>query len=390
MSTAAARRAYRGPALLSFGFRPFFLLGAVWASVAVPIWIWSYLGGAAPVAHRDWHVHEMLFGFLGAVLAGFLTTAVPNWTGRMPVIGAPLAGLVTLWFAGRVAMLGAYWLGLWAVVVDAAFLLTFAAVIWREVLEGRNWRNLPVCGLVTVFALANVAFHVDAAIWQSGVGERLALGAIGVLLALIGGRIVPSFTRNWMKARRLAPEPALSPRLDQAALIMTGAGGLAWTFAPQSVATGVVLGLAGAANLVRLARWRGWAAAREPLVWILHLGYAWLGVGLLLLGLSRLTLAVPQTAGVHALTAGAVGVMTLAVMTRASRGHTGRQLAADAATTAIYAAINLAAVLRLAAPFAATAQPSLLILSGALWSLAFGGFALAYGQMLTTPRPAVA
>lgn len=390
MSTAAARRAYRGPALFSFGFRPFFLLGSVWAAIAVPIWIWSYLGGAAPVAHRDWHVHEMLFGFLGAVLAGFLTTAVPNWTGRMPVIGAPLAGLVALWFAGRIAMLGAYWLGPWASVVDAAFLLTFAGVIWREVLEGRNWRNLPVCGLVTAFALANVAFHLDAALWQSGVGERLALGAIAVLLALIGGRIVPSFTRNWMKARRLAPEPALFSRLDQAALALTGAGALTWTFAPQTAVTGALLSLAGAANLVRLARWRGWMAAREPLVWILHLGYAWLGLGLLLLGVSRLTLAVPQTAGVHALTAGAVGVMTLAVMTRASRGHTGRPLAADAATTAIYATINLAAVLRFAAPFAGAGQAPLLILSAALWSLAFGGFALAYGRMLTAPRPAAA
>jgi uncharacterized protein involved in response to NO len=390
MSTAAARRAYTGPALLSFGFRPFFLFGSIWAALAVPIWIWSFLGGAAPIAHRDWHVHEMLFGFLGAIMAGFLTTAVPNWTGRMPVIGAPLGALVGLWIAGRVAMLAAWWLGPAAAAIDTAFLLVFAGVVWREVIEGRNWRNLPVCGLVTVFAFANVAFHVHTAVWQTGMGERLAVGAAAVLLCLIGGRITPSFTRNWMKARRLSPEPASFSPLDQAALLLTGLSAVGWAALPTSAITGGLLLAAGAANLARLAGWRGWAAAREPLVWILHAGYAWLGVGLAMLGASRLTDLVPQTAGVHALTAGAIGVMTLAVMTRATRGHTGRPLAADAATTALYAAINGAALLRLAAPFAGASQPMLLIASAALWTLAFGGFAACYGRMLSTPRPALA
>lgn len=387
MPTAAARRAYAGPALFSFGFRPFFLFGAAWAALSVPIWVWSFLGGAAPIAHRDWHVHEMLFGVLGAIVAGFLTTAVPNWTGRMPVIGAPLAGLVGLWFAGRLAMLGEFWLGPAAAVIDVLFLLVFAGVIWREVVEGRNWRNLPVCGLVTVFALANVAFHVDAAVWRTGVGERLALAAIAMLLTLIGGRITPSFTRNWMKARRLAPEPATFSRVDQVALALTGVGGLGWAVFPDSPVTGALLAAAGAANLVRLARWRGWAAAREPLVWILHAGYAWLGVGLLLLGASRLFEVAPRTTGVHAITAGAVGVMTLAVMTRATRGHTGRPLVADRATVAIYLAINAAAVLRLVAAFPTSQQPLLLSASAALWALAFGGFALSYAPMLTTRKP---
>lgn len=390
MSTAAARRAYTGPALFSFGFRPFFLFGSIWAALAVPIWVWSFLGAAAPVAHRDWHVHEMLFGFLGAIMAGFLTTAVPNWTGRMPVIGAPLGALAALWVAGRVAMLAAWWLGPIAAAIDAAFLLVFTGVVWREVVAGRNWRNLLVCGLVTTFAVANVAFHVDSAIWQTGAGERLAVGAAAVLLCLIGGRITPSFTRNWMKARALSPEPAASSRLDQSALALTGLGAVGWAVFPASPITGALLLAAGGANLVRLASWRGWTAAREPLVWILHVGYGWLGVGLAMLGASRLTDLVPQTAGVHALTAGAVGVMTLAVMTRASRGHTGRPLAADAATTAIYAAINGAALCRLAAPFAGASQPALLVASAALWMLAFGGFAACYGRMLSTPRPALA
>lgn len=388
MSTAAARRAYTGPAVFSFGFRPFFLMGAAWSAIAVPLWIWSFTTGAAVGIDRNWHVHEMLFGFLAAVVAGFLTTAIPNWTGRMPVLGAPLAGLAAIWLAGRLAMLCAPVLGPFAAVIDSAFLLVFAGVVWREVLTGRNWRNLPVCLLVSLLALANVAFHLDAQLWSSGLGERLALGAIGMLIALIGGRIIPSFTRNWLRARRLTPEPAAFGRFDQAALALAGAGLLAWALLPEANATGVLLALAGLANLGRVARWRGWAALREPLVWILHLGYGWLGAGLLLLGASRLDPDIPRTAGVHALTAGAVGVMTLAVMTRATRGHTGRPLAADRTTTAIYVLINLAALTRVAAPFAAALQPGLLTASAVLWALAFGTFAVGYAPMLTRPRPA--
>lgn len=389
-STAAARRAYAGPALFSFGFRPFFFFGAIWSAVVVPLWLFSYFHGGSAALTREWHIHEMIFGFLGAVIAGFLTTAVPNWTGRMPVIGLPLGGLVSLWVLGRIAMLFQEVLGPTAAVIDSLFLLTFAAVIWREVLAGRNWRNLPVCGLITLFALANVAFHlpIGAAV---DVGVRLALGAATVLIGLIGGRIVPSFTRNWMKARSLTPEPALFGNVDRVALGLTVVGAGLWVVAPQTPVTGFALMLAGVAQLVRVARWRGWRAAREPLVWILHAGYGWLGAALLLLGGASLDPdLVPRTAGIHALTAGAVGVMTLAVMTRATRGHTGRPLAADTATMAIYLAINVAALLRVAGPFSGASQPLLLAASGLVWTLAFGGFAAAYGRMLLLPRPRAA
>jgi uncharacterized protein involved in response to NO len=209
---------------------------------------------------------------------------------------------------------------------------------------------------------------------------------VAVLIALIGGRITPSFTRNWLRARQIDRGPAPAGRFDQVVLALTGASALLWILAPEARVTGWALAAGGAANLVRLARWRGWAAAREPLVWILHLGYGWLAAGLCLLGASRLDAAIPRTAGVHAITAGAVGVMTLAVMSRATRGHTGRDLAADGTTLAIYLAINAAAGLRVAAPFAGGLQPQLLIASAGLWSLAFGAFALAYAPMLTTPR----
>lgn len=388
MSTAASRRAYRGPALFSFGFRPFYLMGALWSALVVPLWLWSYLAGGPGMLTRDWHVHEMLFGFLAAVIAGFLTTAVPNWTGRMPIIGAPLAQLAGLWLAGRVAMLFQTSIGpIASIVIDSLFLLVFAAVIWREVLAGRNWRNLPVCGLVTALALGNIAFHLHGVAWASALGERLALSVATLLLALIGGRITPSFTRNWLKARGLSAQPALFGRIDQAALALTGAAVGGWSVFPDSLFSGAVLALAGLANLVRLARWSGWATRAEPLVWILHLGYGWLGVSLLLLGASVLDPVIARTAGIHALTAGAVGVMTLAVMTRSSRGHSGRELRADAATTAVYVAINAAALVRVAAPFTGLWQQTLLMISAGLWILAFAGFAASYGPMLILPRP---
>ena len=389
MSTAATRRAYRGPALFSFGFRPFYLLGALWSALVVPLWLWSYLAGGPGMLTRDWHVHEMLFGFLAAVVAGFLTTAVPNWTGRMPIIGAPLGQLVGLWLAGRVAMLFQASLGAAAVgVIDSLFLLVFASVLWREVLAGRNWRNLPVCGLATALALGNIAFHLQGIARASGLGERLALAVAALLIALIGGRITPSFTTNWLRAQGAPALPAVFGAVDRVGLVLIGLAVSAWAAFPDSRVSGLLLGLAGLASLVRLARWRGWATRREPLVWILHLGYGWLGLGLLLLGASVLSPTIPRSVGIHALTAGAIGVMTLAVMTRSTRGHTGRELHAGLATLAIYGAINGAAVARIVAPFTGTWQQSLLMSSAGLWALAFAGFVLAYGPMLVLPRPA--
>jgi uncharacterized protein involved in response to NO len=383
MNTVALRRAYSGPALFSFGFRPFFLFGAVWSALVVPLWLSSFMHGEPAAFTRDWHIHEMLFGFLAAVMAGFLTTAVPNWTGRMPVIGAPLGGLVALWVLGRLAMLFPSPI---SSAIDSLFLIAFAAVIWREVVAGRNWRNLPVCLLVSLFAIANVGFHLSRA-GSLAAGERIGLAAAAMLIAFIGGRITPSFTRTWLKARGAASLPAAAGRLDQAALIATGTAVALWAAVPEQPLAGVALLLAGIVSFARLARWRGASTLREPLVAVLHLGYGWLSLALMLLGASVLSPAVPRTAGVHALTAGAIGVMTLAVMTRATRGHTGRPLVADRATQAIYLTINLAAVSRVAAPFLPAWQIALLTTSAVLWSLAFGGFAAVYGRMLAAPRP---
>lgn len=386
MPTASIRRAYRGPALFSLGFRPFFLMGSAWAAISVPVWVWSYLSGSSVAVHRDWHIHEMLFGFMAAIIVGFLTTAVPNWTGRMPVAGRPLGALAGLWLAGRIAMLAQAAIGPAAAAIDSAFLLVFAAVVWREVLAGGNRRNLPVCALVTLLALANIVFHINVAAGSDPLGERMALAAGTVLIALIGGRIIPSFTANWLKARGSTKLPAPFSGIDKIAMAATVLAALAWVMAPSADAAGVLLVAAGLGSGVRLIRWKGWLAAREPLVWILHLGYGWLAVGQLLLGGSVLTPSIPLSAGVHALTAGAIGVMTLAVMTRASRGHTGFPLAAGWLTTSLYASVLGAAACRVGAPFAGPAMPGLMAISAALWVVAFGGFAIGYGPLLVRPR----
>lgn len=386
-STAESRRLHVGPPLLSFGFRPFFLFSAVWAAAAVPIWIAALLLGEGTIGGMDgrlWHVHEMLFGYLAGVIAGFLLTAVPNWTGRLPVTGRPLAALFSLWVAGRLAgLLPASMSGL-AAVVDSSFLLVFAALVWREVLAAGNRRNLPVCVLVTLLAAANIAFHLRD-LWPlvGSVAERGAVAVVTGLIVLIGGRVTPSFTRNWTTAQRLAQHPAAFGPVDAAVMVLTTLALAAWTVDPLSQVAGSAVVLAGVANLARLVRWKGWLVRSEPLLWILHLGYAWIGLGLVLLGFAALTPdLVPYSSGVHALTAGAMGAETLAMMTRAARGHTGRPRVADRSTTAIYLLVLTAAVVRVSAPFLPGGRDALLGLSAALWAAAFAGYALFYGPML--------
>ncbi|NBB59801.1 NnrS family protein [Pseudomonas sp. ODNR1LW] len=390
MNTASALRAYRGPAVFSLGLRPFFLFGALWSAVAAPLWLYAFLAGG-PVG-LGWHIHEMLFGYTGGVVAGFLLTAVPNWTGRLPVVGRPLAQVFALWAAGRAAMLAkalapsladAAWPG----IIDSLFLSVMAGLIWREVAAGRNGRNLPVAVMVSLFALANIGFHLEAeADGVATLSTRLGLGIVALLIAVIGGRVTPSFTRNW-QIKRGGPLPAVAGRLDAATLVVTAAALTAWCVSPAHPGTGATVLTAGGLTLLRLGRWRGHAALAEPLVWILHLGYLWLAASLILMGLS---IAAPRlispSVGVHALTAGAVGVMTLAVMTRASRGHAGRPLIAGRTEVTIYGLINAAALSRVAGGLTPSLYPLLLTVSAAFWSAAFFAFVFAYGPMLATPR----
>lgn len=391
MSTAAAIRAYRGPAVFSVGLRPFFLFSALWAAIAAPLWLYAFLSDG-PVG-LSWHVHEMLFGYTGGVVVGFLLTAVPNWTGRLPVVGMPLAVLIGLWLAGRAAMLvmalnAHLTTEVWPLVIDGLFLFAMAGVVWREVLAGKNWRNAPVAVMVTVFALANAGFHLEAgAGGVAALSTRLGLAVVALLIAVIGGRVTPSFTRNW-QIKRGGPLPAVAGRFDAVTLAVTAVGLIAWSVAPTHPAAAALLLAAGGLNLFRLIRWRGDATVAEPLVWILHLGYLWLAAGIFLTGLSVAAPGlVPPSVGVHALTAGAIGVMTLAMMTRASRGHTGRPLAAGRVEVVIYALVNAAALSRVVGGLSPTLYQPLLIVSAGLWSAAFLAFAIGDGPMLLSPRP---
>ena len=386
-------RQHGGPTLLSAGFRPFFLFSAIWASVAIPMWLALYAGGMplpTILPPAIWHAHEMIFGFAAATVAGFLLTAIPNWTGRMPLQGAPLAVLVLLWLAGRIALLLSVEIGaVAAAVFDLAFPAAFLAVVAREIVAGRNWRNLPMLAALTGLLLGNVLVHLDAlGVADTAVlGNNLGIAVLLSLISLVGGRIIPSFTRNWMASNRPElPEPATFGWVDRVVLAATIVALASWLARPDMIVTGVLCLFTGVAHWLRLSRWRGIATLREPLLWVLHLGYGWLGLGFILLGLTSTTSWLPLFTALHALTVGTIGTMTLAVMTRATLGHTGRPLTAGAGTTAIYILVTVAAAGRLLAPFAGTAYVLVLSLAGVAWSAAFGLFALLYLRPLSLPR----
>ncbi|MGH7069945.1 MAG: NnrS family protein [Acetobacteraceae bacterium] len=385
----------RRPVFLSMGFRPFFLASAGWAAIALALWL-AMLNGWLGLSSRfdplAWHIHEMLFGFVLATVGGFLLTAIPNWTGRTPVAGGWLTLLLGLWALGRIVCLGSRLLPAWlATAADLAFVVALGMVAAKELLAARNWRNLPVVGPLGLFAVANLLMHLEAAgiAVPAGLGWRLGLIAALVLISAIGGRIVPAFTRNWLTLRGQPALPAVRNRVDRAALGFLHAGLLAWALFPGLGAVGYLLILAGALNFWRLARWCGAATLSEPLLLILHVGYAWLAVGAALLGFSMAGAFVPLSAAIHALTVGAIATMILAVMTRATRGHTGRALVADRPTVAIYLLITAAALARLAAAWTVVAAMPLLLVSGALWIGAFSLFAIVYGRMMVhSPLPA--
>lgn len=379
------------PSILQYGFRPFFFFAALYAGAAIPFWLWLYFAGgdlSGPFHGMHWHAHEMLFGYLGAVVAGFILTAIPNWTGQLPLSGRPLAILFSLWLAGRLACTFVPD-SLTAMVVDLAFPAVLAFVVWREVAAGRNWKNAPVALMVSLLGLANAADHAaNAGLLPHDFGQRLALGVAATMIALIGGRIVPSFTRNWLVKKGETVLPAAFDVLDKAALAAMAVAALFWITVPESGSTSAALIAAGGLAAARLARWRGHRTWREPILLILHVGYGWLVVATILLGVSGFASEIPQSAALHALTAGAIGTMTLAVMTRASLGHTGREIAADRAISAIYLAVTLGAALRAAAPFAGDWYAHLLFCGGTLWSAAFLLFAVRYAPVLFGKRVA--
>ena len=390
-SSAEQVRKYNGPAILGYGFRPFFLLAAAWAAAAVPLWLLMLLGKVSlptRMAPLEWHIHELLYGYVPAVIAGFLLSAVPNWTGRLPVVGRSLLVLVLAWVAGRVAILASSWIGAaGAAVIDLGFLFALAFVVAREIVAGSNWRNLKILVILGLLILGNGLFHLEAASMLSGgYGTRLGIGATLMLIMLIGGRVVPSFTRNWLVRRGEGRLPIAFDTFDKFVMAASAVALTAWLVLPVSLVTAAAAIVAGLLNLVRLARWAGERTTAEPLVLVLHVAYTFIPLGFLLLVLAIVKPgAMPASGAIHAWTAGAISHMTLAIMTRASLGHTGQPLTAGRGVQLIYAAAFIAAITRIMA----TIWPEhavLLHVSATAWLIAFGAFLAIYFPLLTRRR----
>jgi len=376
--------------LFSYGFRPFFFFGGCYAALAIALWLPLFEGEivlSTAFGPRDWHVHEMLFGFVPAIVTGFLLTAIPNWTGRLPLQGTPLLVLVIAWITGRIAVALSAKIGwLAAALIDVGFLALVVAASAREIIAGQNWRNLKVLFPVIVLALANAGFHVEAHVFGvADIATRAGVAAILVLIMLVGGRIIPSFTRNWLAREKPGRLPVPFGRFDVLTIVASAAALCIWIMTPPSEPTGVALLAAGILQMVRLGRWAGDRTVRDRLVLILHVAYAFVPVGFILVSLASFGVILPS-AGMHAWMTGAIGTMTLAVMTRASLGHTGHDLAAKVGTQIIYAAVVLAALVRVLASLSPQWALPLIHVAALAWIVAFGGFALLYGPILFRPR----
>jgi len=350
------------------------------------VWILMLRGVVAlPTAFDPitWHFHELLFGFVAAAIGGFLLTAIPNWTGRLPLQGWSLGTLVLLWLLGRTAAAVSTWTGpIPAALADLAFLAALLAVVLREIVAGKNWRNLPMVIALALLVAANALIHagtVGETAWID-FGKRLAIAVVIMLISLVGGRIIPSFTANWLRRREAAALPVAFNRFDKATLGLSLIAWIGWIVADLTTVTGALLIAAALAHAVRLVRWRGPATTPEPLLWILHVAYAWIPAGMALLGLSTW---MPElfTTAIHALTAGAMGTMILAVMTRATLGHSGRELTAGAGTVTIYLLVQVAAAARIVAPFLDAGYAPALDLAGTAWIAAFVLFVALYSPL---------
>lgn len=379
-----------GPVLFSYGFRPFFLGAAIWACCTMVLWILALTGRidlAGEYGAPAWHAHEMLFGFASAVLAGFLLTAVPNWTGRLPVSGRPLVFLFSLWLIGRMAMLFPGLLGTTvAATADAVFLPTLLYICVREVVAGKKWADLKVIAGLGVLSLANICFHVETIV--RGLPEfspRFAVAAYIGMVIVVGGRILPSFTRNWLAKKGSTSFPVPYGGFDTGTIIASVVVLLGWSLQPDG--TGIALAAVCAAMLqaIRLYRWRGWTTMAEPLVAILHIAYLFVPLGFLTITVSAFGLMEAASA-MHVLTIGTVSTMMLAVMTRATRGHTGRMLNSSRMTNLSYMAILGCALVRPLAPVFPDDASALYAIAGLTWLLAFILYLWEYGPMLVLRR----
>lgn len=367
------------------GFRPFYLLAALFAAVSIPLWLASYLGLLPDglQAGLGWHMHEMVFGFAVAVVVGFLYTAGRNWTGLPTPHGAPLMALAALWLAGRIAMLCGP--GLVAALLDWLFLPLAAWPLYRVLRRSGNTRNLFLVGLLALLALANGLYHAAVLGWlplSLFIPVQAAILIIVLIESVLGARVIPMFTRNGAPGST----PVASPRRALIAVACMAAAGIAWLAGAPGWLTAPLALAASALSLANLLAWQPQRTWRVPLLWILHLSYAWIGIGFALLALASLG-ALPASAAFHALTVGSMAGLIIGMMTRTTLGHTGRPLKAGRAEAWMYWLIQLGALARLlAAVGSAELHLPLLLAAGLCWSLAFALFVLVYAPWLWRPR----
>ncbi len=365
------RRAFRGPAVLASGHRPFFLAAAIWAAAGLAMWV-AALAGLLPMT-AAWHGHEMVFGFAIAAISGFLMAAVPKWTGGEVILGNRLLVLFALWLAGRVAMIADT-----AVWIDLLYLPVFASFILADIVRVRNTRNYQVPAMLFGLAALNALYHF----YDPTVALHAAIYLIAALIALIGGRIVPAFTQNALRMALKRNIECATPRwIEYVAVPSVILVVLAELFLPHSTVGGIAALVAGTVLLVRMARWHSFKTLCMPVVWILHVGYLWVPVGFLLKAAADLGDWFPHSAALHALSAGAAGVMIMAVASRAALGHAGLPLVVSRWTVLAYALVIAGALMRVFAPHAHALIPA-----GILWSLGYAVFAIVYWPILTRPR----
>jgi len=381
----------RSAAIFAKGFRPFFLVAAAFAAAMVPVWLLVLNGELASSPYLDpsvWHAHEMIFGFVVAVIAGFLLTAVANWTQRETLVARPLAMLVGLWLAGRVGITLSALLprGLPAL-LDLAFLPALMLGLGRPLIAAKNRRNFVMLGILAGLLLANLIVHLEAlGLAAPGSARRASLVSIDLILlmiTIISGRVYPMFTRNASGAQTIRS----LPRLDAASVVAMALLAAATVTQPGRNLTGALAVVAGLLSAARALHWGAIYSRREPLLWILHAGHAWLVIGLLLRGAAALGARFPDSLATHALTVGAIGSATLGMMARVSLGHSGRMLVPPAPMKAAFAAVNVAAAVRVVGPLLLPAHYlGSLIIAAALWSIAFGMFLVVYAPILSRAR----
>jgi len=374
----------------SVAFRPFFLCNGLFAVGIISVWILQLHGlNTWGMGSNDplWHAHEMLFGFVMAAIAGFSLTAVSTWTGRPPVRGSRLAALLAAWLLGRSALLWVSGLPSWlSLLLDLLFPVGLALVFAHEVIAGRSRRNLPIVGIVLLLAVLNLGYHLGRSTGSPEMQSLvlyLALHTVLVLVTVVAGRIVPSFTANWLTARGSTRLPRPVSALDPLVILATVATGVAASTGGNPVVTGLLALVTALLHGQRLAHWRGLATRSEPLLFILHIAYGWFPVGYSLLALSALTPWLPATAAVHALAMGVIGSMILAVTTRVALGHTGRPLQAARLTVIGYSLFSLAVVARVIGPLTGGAYMHWIDMAATGWIASFALFLWVYWPILT-------